>query len=226
MRRPVLAGAAALLVAQTAIAATPSGSAALATDYVWRGTSQTRGDTAVQAGVRLESASGWYSSLWRSNVEFTPETQASHELDLVAGWSGAVAPHWSLDLNLTRYLYPSAAVALDWTDVVATTTWRSNYWLQAAWSDDALATGEAGTYLQLGARLPVGERVHLEAELGRYWLGGADGSDYTHAQLGAVWAFRAPFAFRVTAHATDSAAEALFPGVAGSRLEAALQLSL
>lgn len=206
-------------------AAQVSGNAALATDYVWRGTTQTQGDPAVQAGVRLAGDAGWYGSVWASNVEFAPDTHASSEFDVVLGWAGALSDAWALDLNLTHYRYPSTTVDLNWTELVATATLKQNYWLQLAHSTEALGTPDAGTYAQVGAKFPVSETLRIETALGHYWLDDAYGESYSHAQLGGVWAFKAPFELRVTAHATDASAKRLFPGLAGSRVEAALQAS-
>jgi hypothetical protein len=136
-----------------------------------------------------------------------------------------LTPGWALDLNLTHYRYPAAAVDLDWTEAIGTLTWRSNTWLQLGWSPDALATGETGTYAQIGMRVPLGDAWRLEGALGHYWLDRAYGTGYAHAQLGVVWAFKAPFELRVTYHDTTHAAQTLFPGLAGSRVEAALQAS-
>ena len=80
------AGAALLLAGACANAATLSGNATLTSDYVWRGTTQTQGDAAVQAGFKLAGDSGFYGSIWGSNVEFAPETHASSELDFTVGW--------------------------------------------------------------------------------------------------------------------------------------------
>lgn len=222
-----IAGAGALLFPALLVgAAELSGSAAITSDYVWRGTTQSQGDPAVQAGFKVAGDSGLYGSLWGSSVEFAPETKASTELDLVVGWSGALSEDWALDVNLTHYRYPSATVDLDWTESIGTLTWKRNYWLQAGWSNDALATGESGTYAQIGARFPLGDALRVEAAAGRYWLADtAYGDDYAHAQLGVVWAFKAPFELRATLHGTDSAAKRLFPDLGGSRVEAALQAS-
>lgn len=206
-------------------AATVAGSAAIANDYVWRGSSQTRGDAAVHAGFKATAGSGWYASVWGSNVEFAPGTHASSELDFIAGWSGSVNDDWALDVNLTHYRYPSTTVDLDWTELNGTVTWKQNYWVQVAYSNDALATDERGVYAQIGARLPVSATVRLEAAAGHYWLEDAYNDSYTHGQLSGIWAFKAPFELRVTAHATDSAAKRIFPDLAGSRIEAALQAS-
>lgn len=224
-RRGALLLALCLAAAPAAQAVQTSGNAALLTDYVWRGTSQTQGDPAVQAGFKVAGASGFYGMVWGSNVEFAPGTHASSELDLIVGWSGALGDSFALDVNLTHYRYPSTTVDLDWTEVVATATWHQNYWLTVGYSNDALATDEAGTYTQIGAKLPIGDAFRIEAAVGRYWLDDVYGEDYAHAQIGAVWAFKAPFEVRVTAHDTDRAAERLFPGLAGSRIEAAIQAS-
>jgi hypothetical protein len=40
-----------------------------------------------------------------------------------------------------------------------------------------------------------------------------------------VWAFKTPFELRLTAHGTDSSAQTLFPALAGTHIEAALQAS-
>jgi uncharacterized protein (TIGR02001 family) len=229
MAAPLIAAAGfvlSILSASRAGATDLNGSAAIASDYVWRGTTQSQGDPAAQAGIKLAGKSGWYGSVWASSVEFAPETHASSEVDFVAGWSGGVSEEWALDANLTHYGYPSTSVDLDWTELVATATWRDNYWLQVGCSNEALAADESGTYAQVGAKLPLGDRFRIEAAAGHYWLEDVYGDSYSHAQLSGVWAFKAPFELRVTAHGTDASAKRLFPGLAGSRVEAALQASL
>lgn len=214
-----------LALAAPAAAGTLGGNATLTTDYVWRGTTQTQGDPAIQAGVKAAAGNGLYGSVWGSSVEFAPDTHASSEFDFVVGWAGPLADDWALDVNLTHYRYPGANVDLDWTELNGTVTWRQNYWAQIGWSNDALATDHHGTYAQLGARLPLNAQWRLEGAVGHYWLDDAYGDSYAHAQLGAAWAFKAPFELRVTAHATDDSAKRLFPDLAGSRVEAALQAS-
>ena len=218
----------ALLVTSSGVAcaADLAGNAALTTDYVWRGTSQSNENPAVQAGLKVNGAHGFYAQAWGSSVEFAPETRASTELDMTAGWSGPLSADAAVDLSVTRYLYPSATTDLDWTEASAMLTWRDRYWLQIAHASDALASGAAGTYAQFGARVPFNERFRLEGAAGRYWLAGATGlADYTHLQLGAIWAIAAPFELRLTLHDTDAAAERGFGAWAGTRVEAAVQAS-
>lgn len=211
-----------------------AGNVALTSDYVWRGSTQNRGDPALQGGARLSAASGWYASAWASNVRFAPGAGANAERDFGVGWSGRTGRDWVVDAGLVQYRYPSAA-DLDWTEFDATATWKERYWLTFGWSENALASGSAGAYVLLGAKFPVSDRFRLEAGLGAYALGGAGevrrADGYAHVFGSAIWTLSPSshgplIEARLTAHATDSRAERLFGAdTAGDRIEAALQLS-
>lgn len=205
-------------------AAEVGGTAALTSDYVWRGTTQSNEDPALQAGFRAATDAGAYVQAWGSSVEFAPGTRASTEVDLVLGWAGALNDALALDINLTRYWYPSAAADLDWTEAIATLTWRDRLWFQLAHSNHALAGGEPGSYVQVGARWPLTDAVRIEAAAGHFLLDETSGyDDYTHVQLGMAWALSAPLELRLTVHDTGASAERSFGPWAGSRVEAALQ---
>ncbi|RDZ29732.1 hypothetical protein DX914_07150 [Lysobacter silvisoli] len=224
-------GALALLtLGARADAATLTGNAALTSDYVWRGSSQSRGDPAVQAGFKLAGDSGVYASVWGSSVEFAPSTHASSELDFTLGWAGQLAPDWTLDANLLHYRYPGTTADLNWTELNGTLTYADRYWLALGYSNRALGGRDAGLYTQLGARLPVNERLRFEAAAGYYRFDRDARSTlqdgYAHGQLSAIWAVKAPLELRLSAHATDRDAERLFgDDYAGDRIEAALQAS-
>lgn len=222
--RLIAASSCLCLSSSAAFAVDFNANATLTTDYVWRGTTQTLGDPAVQAGFKVSAPSGWYASAWGSNVDFGPAAGAHSEFDLVAGWSGALSSDWAVDVNLTHYRYPSSSVPLNWTELDATITFRQSVWLLVGHSSNALATDAYGTYLQIGARLPLSDRFRLEGSLAHYELSAFD-DGYSHAALSAVWAFKVPFELRVTAHDTDSSAKQIFPDLAGSRIDAAIQAS-
>lgn len=221
----IAACGAAALASPPAHAAEVSANIALTSDYVWRGSSQAMEDPAVQAGVKLASDSGWYGSVWGSNVEFAPELEASSEFDFALGWSRKAGDDWSLDVYALRYVYPGTTADLDWTELNASATWRDRAWVGFGWSDDAMATGEAGTYVNAGVRFPATDALRFELGAGRYLLDDALG-DYSHGWASAIWTVHAPFELRVTGHATDGSAKHRFGGaLAGSRFEAALQAS-
>lgn len=221
-----LAIAGALSAGATAHAADLTGNATLTSDYVWRGSTQTQGDPAVQAGFRLAGASGFYGSAWASNVRFAPGTGASTEFDFSAGWAGKLSDDWALDVNVLRYQYPSTAVDLNWTEVDGTLTYAGNYWLSLGYSPEALGSSDRGLYAQVGAKFPIRERFRIEAAAGHYFLHDVYGKSYSHAQLSAIWTMQGPLELRLTAHATDSNAEDIFGAqFAGGRFEAAVQAS-
>lgn len=204
------------------------GTAALTTDYVWRGSTQTQGDPAVQVGFKATANSGWYVSAWGSNVEFAPDVRASTEFDFTAGWAGALNENWALDVNVLHYRYPSTTIDLNWAELNSVATFRDRHWASVGYSHQALGYDAPGLYAQLGTRAPLSERFRIEAMLSHYFLDDAvvATSGYTHGQVNAVWAIRAPMELRLSAHATDSDAKRIFGDeFAGSRFEASLQTS-
>lgn len=211
-------------------AAEVTGNATLTTDYVWRGSTQTHGDAAVQAGVKVAGESGFYGSVWGSNVEFAPETHASSEYDFTVGWGHSLNDDWALDVNVLHYRYPSTTVDLNWTELNGTVTWKGNYWASLGYSNEALGYDESGIYGLVGAKLPISDKFRFEAAVAYYDLKDLNGDDrddsYAHGLVSAVWTFKAPFEARLTAHATDSKAkDFLGEDFAGNRIEAALQAS-
>ena len=86
-----------------------SGSAAVTTDYRFRGITQTLSDPAVQAGFTLGHASGLYFGLWGSNVDFG-EGSPHLELDPSLGYATTLDGFSSkplLDVGVIYYNYPS-----------------------------------------------------------------------------------------------------------------------
>lgn len=89
-----------------------SGSAAMTTDYRFRGMSQNENDPAVQAGFHLASKSGLYAGVWGSNVKLANgDTETANlELDPYIGYTYtfedvAFTP-W-VDVGIWYYGYPS-----------------------------------------------------------------------------------------------------------------------
>ena len=96
---------------------TTSASAALTTDYVWRGISQTNNDPAVQGSFDIAHESGAYLGVWASNVEFQGGSSdtVSLEVDAYIGFKrdtdfGGVLPFAvTYDLGFLHYEFPSNA---------------------------------------------------------------------------------------------------------------------
>jgi uncharacterized protein (TIGR02001 family) len=79
-----------------------TGSAALVSDYRFRGFSQSGENAAVQGSININHESGFYVGTWASSISFAGNT----EVDLYAGYTKAVAPGVTVDVGLLYYLYP------------------------------------------------------------------------------------------------------------------------
>ena len=95
------------------VASTPpitvSGSAALVSEYRFRGISQSDGKIAVQGSITVAHASGFYVSTWGSNLGgFGTYGGANLELDLIGGYKHTFGKT-TLDGGLLYYVYPGTS---------------------------------------------------------------------------------------------------------------------
>lgn len=93
-----------------------SGSATLASNYIWRGVSQTDNAPAAQASMDLNSKMGVYLGFWGSNVNFSDSVAdtATSELDLYVGYKNSFK-HIDYDIGFLRYIYPRTT-RIDWNE--------------------------------------------------------------------------------------------------------------
>ena len=103
--RTTLMGAGLLLASATAFGAEISGNVALATDYVYRGISQTNEEATIQGGFDVEGESGFYAGIWGSNIAF----DGSVEIDVYAGYAGEFTEDLGFDVGVLHYEYPNDA---------------------------------------------------------------------------------------------------------------------
>ncbi len=165
MIRPSALAAAALL----AVAALPAaaqtipgavtGLATLATDYTFRGISQTDNDPAIQAGLEYGAEVGSvapYLGIWGSNVNFT---DANIELDVTGGVRGKIGEiGW--DLGFVYYAYPSARSSLnyDFFEIAAKLSYdfgMAALTLGANYSTDYFGGSGDALYLQANVDVPL-----------------------------------------------------------------------
>lgn len=85
-----------------------TGNVALATDYAFRGISQTDGAAAVQGGFDA-AAGNLYAGVWASNVDFTGfGVDGGLELDIYGGFKVPLDPV-TLDFGVIGYFYPNSS---------------------------------------------------------------------------------------------------------------------
>ena len=93
--------------------ASVSANVTFASDYVWRGMTQSDGP-AIQGGFDYAADSGFYAGIWGSNVNFNDG--AGSELDYYFGYStemGGVG----VDIGYLAYDYPKNQTGLDFEEI-------------------------------------------------------------------------------------------------------------
>lgn len=100
--------ATAMLAGSSAAMAEISGNVTLASDYAFRGVSQTDEQIAIQGGFDYAHDSGLYVGTWASNVDstfFGGARDPQIELDVYAGFAGEMSGI-GYDVGILRYIYP------------------------------------------------------------------------------------------------------------------------
>jgi len=177
-------------------------SAALTTDYVFRGISQTNQGPAVQAS--LDASYGiFYLGAWGSNVDFGAgpfgQDIANIEIDYYAG----ITPEWlgiSFDIGGIYYTYPGAfdpGTELDYFELKTAASYTfgesftvgvSNYWSPENFAE----TGNADA-LELSGEYAFGNKLFnvftpsVSALVSRQWI--EQVPDYTYWNAGLTLGF-------------------------------------
>ena len=168
-KRTILATSIAMLSLTTATVAanelTLSGDVTFTSDYAFRGISQTEEAPALQGGLSLNSASGFYVSVWGSNVDFLAE--GTLELDVMLGWSGAINDDWSTDVGIMRYGYPNTAIAgSNFYEVYGSLSYQ-DLTFGLAYSDDYYANSGDFFYLYADYSYALMENLSLDLHVGQ-----------------------------------------------------------
>lgn len=179
---PLLALAALASVGSLARAEVSS-TVTLATDYDFRGITQTARDPAFQISLDWASESGFYAGLWGSNVDFGPDTESDFELDLFVGYGGNFTEDLTYDFSLTQYVYFDRGDDADFAEAafgLGYKAFSTKFWY--AW--DYGNTGLAARYIEANLDLPLPRdftfSLHAGQSSGEFW-----GSDkYTDYSVG------------------------------------------
>ncbi len=146
-------------------AITVSGSVAIASDYRFRGVSQSDRQMAVQGGLTIAHESGFYVGTWASNLAgWGTFGGANMELDLIGGYKTKLGDGATLDAGLTWYMYPGGANKTDFAEPyvkLSGTTGPVTLTAAAAYAPKQQAIGKwyatgvdaaAGVYTRPGAK--------------------------------------------------------------------------
>ncbi len=147
---------------------------AVATDYMFRGLSQTDNKGAVQGGFDYAHDSGIYVGVWASNVDFDGETSSGRawsenlEIDTYAGFANEIGDTgFGYDVGYLRYNYND-----DKKSKYGTNEWyvSGSYSFFSAgfkYSSDWYGSSESSKYVHAGVDFDLPYEVALNATVGK-----------------------------------------------------------
>jgi uncharacterized protein (TIGR02001 family) len=170
MMKKTLLASALLATTSTAALAEISGNVTLATDYAFRGVSQTDEQIAIQGGFDYEHESGFYVGTWASNIDSNffsgTATDPQIELDLYAGYSGELANGVGYDFGILHYDYPGYDDAD--TDEFYVSGSYNGFSVSFNYSDELAFVGstESAYYLAAGYEMTLPQDFGLALHVG------------------------------------------------------------
>ncbi len=181
-----------------------SGTAAIVSDYRFRGISQNYKKPALQTGINLGLPAGFYAGWWGSMVSTnfynSPDNGWAMENDFFGGWVYKFTDDLSLDVGGLYYYYPGSEIAGTSTkyntfELHAALTYK---WLTAKYNVTTnnffgVTDSKGSTYLQADANYPLTDTITLNGHVGHQWVKGTgnDVFNYTDWLLGVTYAFPA-----------------------------------
>lgn len=158
-----------------------SWNAAIATDYMFRGVSQTDGEASLQLGADLGFENGIYVGLWSSNVDFGaggPDI----EIDTYIGWNVDLNERVNLDLMLNRYNYIGEQDGYgdgDYNELIGTVALDETWSFTLGYTNDVYGLDDDGFYYALGGSFDLAYDWGLDITFGRSTYGSSTGiADY------------------------------------------------
>lgn len=181
----ILAASSLTATVQAADASPITANIAAASNYIWRGQTQTGDQAAVSGGVDYAHDSGFSAGVWVSNVS------GGYEQDLYVGYAGAFGPV-SYDVAYTAYQYP-AATSGDFDEISVSVGYEMfSFGIAKTVGDDDNTRNQwtkGDVYMSLGAEFEVKKGLTLGVLYGDYdfdnvdSVAGGTGGDYSHINV-------------------------------------------
>lgn len=196
--------------AQTAAASphTFTGNMTIATDYRFRGISQTFRQPTLQGGFDYSHSSGFYLGNWNSTVSGVQFANGgSIEMDFYGGYKFEPIKDVTADVGLLYYYYPGSSIGATGTRynngelyVGASYKWFSakyshgltdffglNNTTNAVYAFSALparGNSRGSGYLDLNANFEIADKTTLSFHIGRQWVKNYGELNYTDYKIG------------------------------------------
>jgi uncharacterized protein (TIGR02001 family) len=177
-----------LLGAATAANAGVSSTWTLASDYDFRGITQSAQDPAIQGSIDFAAESGLYIGAWGSNVDFGDELDIDLEVDVYAGFSGSSEGGLGYDVGVVYYAYPDDN-DFDYMEAYASLSkawFKGKLWYSNDFGGDTTVGETPAWYAEINGTFPLPQNfsilAHAGYNYGNYWE--AADSEYLDYSLG------------------------------------------
>ncbi|MFZ6844717.1 TorF family putative porin [Undibacterium sp. RuTC16W] len=164
---------------------------AVASDYRYRGISQTRLQPALQGGADYaNNPSGFYAETWASTIKWTKDAGGSGdlEIDLYAGKRGEIVKDIGYDVGVLTYVYPSNGLAVNanTTEIYGQLSYGPAYakYSHAVTNLFGFAESKNSGYLDLGVNLDLDTGLVLNLHAGRQNVKNNSAATYTDWKIG------------------------------------------
>lgn len=146
----------------------------LASDYDFRGITQSAQDPAIQGSLDYAHDSGWYLGAWASNTDFGDD-DVDYEVDVYTGFSGGAEDGLGWDAGIVYYAYPDES-DFNYLEAYAGLTYS---WLEGkvSYSNDYGGDTTGGDtpawYVEANGTFPLPSNfsmlAHVGYSFGDYW---------------------------------------------------------
>ncbi|HBZ07658.1 TorF family putative porin [Massilia sp.] len=170
--------------------------AALTSEYRYRGLAQTRFEPALQGGADYtHTPSGFYAGTWLSTIKWIDDAggDANVEVDLYAGKRGQLTDAISYDVGGLYYVYPSNGLPTNANtfELYGQLGYGPVYVKYSHATSNLFGTADSKNsgYLDIGANVPVADKLVLNLHAGRQRVKNNGDYSYNDYKVGLSYDF-------------------------------------
>jgi uncharacterized protein (TIGR02001 family) len=164
---------------------------AVASDYRYRGLTQTRFEPALQGGADYtNNPTGLYAGVWASTIKWIDDVggDAKVEIDLYGGKRGEIAPGVSYDVGGLYYLYPSNGLtpSANTFEIYGQVGYGPGYIKYSHATTNLFGTPDSkgSGYLDIGANIELATGLTLNLHAGRQRIAHYSEFSYNDYKIG------------------------------------------
>lgn len=157
--------AAGLLVASGVANAQFSSTVTAATEYDFRGISQSAKDPALQASVDYAFESGFAVGAWASNIDYGDGVDGDIELDIYASYTGAINEKLGWTAGIVYYAFPGSDDIGEYPEIYAGLNFGPVS-VKQWFTDNLYDSDESAWYTEANATFPLPNNFSILAHVG------------------------------------------------------------